>query len=188
MAPTKIVQRWKNKTIYLEGKESDTVEDIKYQIDSLLSVQKVNQRLFKMDNGKPSQEELLDAKSLVNCGITGTATTAYRWVLFQAPHFQNNKPAYQKSFDKTCIIHKHNDYFYKPLLKGLLLQNLISYFSALSKYAWAQILEMDLKKLKSAPTPRHPICPACSFPTKQKSKRTKKTLANSILQLSIFCF
>jgi hypothetical protein len=78
LAPTKIVQRWKNKTIYLEGKESDTVEDIKYQIDSLLSVQKVNQRLFKMDNGKPSQEELLDAKSLVNCGITGTATTAYR--------------------------------------------------------------------------------------------------------------
>ncbi|CBY13238.1 unnamed protein product [Oikopleura dioica] len=85
-----LMVRWKNKTIYLEGKESDTVEDIKEQIDSLLSVQKSNQRLFKMDNGKPSLEELIDAKSLVNCGITGTATTAYRpFEICLSPDFGN---------------------------------------------------------------------------------------------------
>jgi len=72
-----VLYRHKKVTLYLEAKESDTIESIKEQIHGLLGHDIKSQKLFKNDS--PS-EELSDTKALGNCGITGATAMAYRYV------------------------------------------------------------------------------------------------------------
>jgi len=69
-----LVLRHKTTTIYLDAKESDTIESVKEQVQGLLGFSIPQQKLFKAD----SKEELTDSKSLGNCGITGATALAYR--------------------------------------------------------------------------------------------------------------
>lgn len=71
-----IFNRYKKTTIYLDAKESDTIESIKKQIEGLLGHDIKAQKLYKNES---QSEELSDSKALGNCGITGTTAMAYRF-------------------------------------------------------------------------------------------------------------
>jgi len=68
--------RYKKTTLYLDAKESDTIESLKNQIKGLLDVDIKQQKLFRPNDSLG--EELSDSKALANCGITATTALAYR--------------------------------------------------------------------------------------------------------------